>query len=373
MISATDAALDELGRRHVVQADVAPGASLAVGLRRGDGWHFLLGAAGSLGRGRSEPVTAETPFDLASITKPFFACTVARLEAAGRLRLEATLAELLPEARGSAARDATLDLLLAHRAGLDAHRPLFAPLVARRPFDRRRALAEAAAAVRPECRAQRPANGFAAVYSDLGYLLAGEAVSTALATPLSELFRAEVSEPLGLDVGPAARWLRRMPQFVRKVAHTENVPWRGGVLRGTVHDENAWAFSGHGMAGHAGLFGTARDVARFGAALLDALQGRSAWLGSAPMERLVRARDQASLRAGFDGVSGTTSAAGTRMGPRTFGHLGFTGTSLWCDPALGIVTVILTNRVNPSRAHVAIRAARPMLQDLLVARGEALG
>jgi CubicO group peptidase (beta-lactamase class C family) len=133
-----------------------------------------------------------------------------------------------------------------------------------------------------------------------------------------------------------------------------------------VHDENAWALSGLGLSGHAGLFGTASSVARFGAAMLDALAGRdSSWLDLGTVTPLVEPRAGGTLRAGFDGRSAEGSSAGTAFGPRAFGHLGFTGTSLWCDPDTDIVAVILTNRVNPTRDNVAIRAARPALNDAL--------
>lgn len=363
----TDPVLDETAG-VLVGAGVAPAASVAVARRAGPGWELLLGAAGTLGRGNPSAARPGTLFDLASVTKPFFAATVARLVQAGALGLRTPLCELLPEVASTANAACPLELLLAHRAGLEAHRPLFAPLLAARPIERRRALQIAADARRAECTGSYPAEGFAPLYSDLGYLLAGEAVSRALGRRLGKLFREQVAEPLGLDVGPASGMLSRLPGFTRLVAETENVPWRGGVLRGVVHDENAWALWGHGMAGHAGLFGTAAEVARFGCAVLDSLAGRSSWLTPEALAPLVRERQGGSLRAGFDGLSGPSTAAGTRCGPHTFGHLGFTGTSIWCDPDNQIVTVLLTNRVNPTREHIGIRAARPLVQDRLMDR-----
>jgi CubicO group peptidase (beta-lactamase class C family) len=183
----------------------------------------------------------------------------------------------------------------------------------------------------------------------------------------------EVSKPLGLDIGAAAWWLRRDSSFVARVAPTEVVAFRGGEIVGKVHDENAWALSGLGISGHAGLFGTARAVLKFGACVLDALTGhRDDWLGASDVEPLVRVRPGGTLRAGFDGRASTGSAAGSRFGPRTFGHLGFTGTSLWCDPDEALVAVILTNRVNPTRSNVAIRAVRPELGDALFEAGQLL-
>jgi CubicO group peptidase (beta-lactamase class C family) len=106
-------------------------------------------------------------------------------------------------------------------------------------------------------------------------------------------------------------------------------------------------------------------VLGFGAALLAALAGRSDWLTRRSLESLVRPRPGGTLRAGFDGKSASASSAGSWPGGQTFGHLGFTGTSLWCDPEAGIATVLLTNRVHPTRDNPRIRAARPVVHDAL--------
>jgi CubicO group peptidase (beta-lactamase class C family) len=141
-------------------------------------------------------------------------------------------------------------------------------------------------------------------------------------------------------------------------APTETVAWRGGEVVGAVHDENAWAISGAGGSGHAGIFGTVGAVLAFGGAVLDRIDAPElAWL--------VRPRPGGTLCAGFDGKSPQGSSAGERMGPRSVGHLGFTGTSLWIDPDAGVVVALLTNRVCPTRDNVAIRAARPWAHDAL--------
>jgi CubicO group peptidase (beta-lactamase class C family) len=152
---------------------------------------------------------------------------------------------------------------------------------------------------------------------------------------------------------------------MRDVVPTEVTLARGGALRGVVHDDNAWALSGHGSSGHAGLFGTVEAVLRFGAELLKVLEGQSEWLDQSALWSLVKPRPGGTLRAGFDGKSEGASSAGSLAGPQTFGHLGFTGTSLWCDPGAGIVTVLLTNRVCPTRDNPRIRAARPLVHDAL--------
>lgn len=365
-----DPALSQILRRLVVDAGVAPGATLALAERGSGSWRYRVGAAGFLDRARRRVVHPDTPFDLASVTKPFFAVALARIVARGRLRWSDPLGRLLPEAAGTASAEVPLELLLAHRSGLEAHRPLFAPLVAGTPFCRAAALAEASRARRPDARGPLPAAGHAPLYSDLGYLLLGAAVERALGLPLDQVIGEEVAEPVGADVGSARQQLARCPEFPTRVAPTELVPWRGGVVAGVVHDENAWALAGHGAAGHAGLFGTAEAVARFGARVVDALAGRAeGFLGAETARTLVRARPGSTLRCGFDGISGADSSAGSAMGPNTFGHLGFTGTSLWCDPDAEIVTVLLTNRVHPTREHVEIRRARPRVQDALLGLG----
>jgi len=151
------------------------------------------------------------------------------------------------------------------------------------------------------------------------------------------------------------------------------VPWRGGLVRGAVHDENAWAIVGDSAAGHAGLFSDALSVAQLGAAILDALAGRRPdWLGPNDIAPMIRPRPGGSLLAGFDSKSGETPSSGARFGARTFGHLGFTGTSLWIDPDSELAGVLLTNRVHPTRDHIAIRKARPAVYNALfeaMARG----
>ncbi|HVR20901.1 MAG TPA: serine hydrolase, partial [Polyangiaceae bacterium] len=272
----------------------------------------------------------------------------------------------LPELSDTPSARVPVIALLAHRAGLEAHRPLFSPLVAGKPVERPRFLAEAAAARREACSGDIPRDGFPPLYSDLGYLLVGAALERATNTPLDTLVEREVSAPLGLDARSARIWLKTSSDFAERVLPTETVAFRGGEVRGVTHDENAWAWAGHGIAGHAGLFGTAEAVARFGAAVLDALAGRlDSFLTASEIAPHVAERPGGSLRAGFDGKSGATSAAGTIASHSTFGHLGFTGTSLWCDPTTERVTVLLSNRVCPTRDNLAIRALRPEVHDLL--------
>ncbi len=348
----------------------APGAVVAAALGRGGSFSFGAGAAGRLvPAGDAPAVHLGTPFDLASLTKPVTALTAARLARAGLLSWGERLGDLLPDLAGSASAGVTLELLAAHRAGLEGHGALFGPLLLGEPIDRKVALRQAANGRRAECVGDAPAEGFPPIYSDLGYLLLGEAIATRVGDDLDRVMEREVLAPLGLRLG-SARWFRGREgaAFDDEVAPTEIAPWRGGLVRGEVHDENAWALAGDAAAGHAGLFGDAPSVARLGAGILDALRGRrDAWLAPADLSILLRTRPGGSLLAGFDARSGEAPSSGSRFGPRTFGHLGFTGTSVWIDPDQELCGVLLTNRVHPTRATDAIKRARPAVYDALAA------
>lgn len=348
----------------------APCACVAGALFRGGAWVFGVGAAGRLWPGSDAPTaTASTVFDLASVTKPLTALTMARLAREGRVRREEALEDVCPAIAGTRSARVPLDLFAAHRAGLDGHRPLYAPLTEGREVDRGVALRVAADARREGdvCAGEPPIEGFPPVYSDLGYLLLGEALAARGGDDLDRVVHREVTGPLDLSIFSARMWRDRDSTFDDRVAPTEVVPWRGGVVRGAVHDENAWAITRDRSAGHAGLFGDALSVARLGVAILEALRGSSKWLSAGDMEPLVRRRAGGSLLAGFDSRSGDAPSSGSRFGPRTFGHLGFTGTSLWIDPDASLVGVLLTNRVHPTRASVAIRSARPAAYDAIAA------
>jgi CubicO group peptidase (beta-lactamase class C family) len=357
--------LDQLARTEIVLPGVARDVALAAARFRGGAW---IGGIGAQSSSLRETCETELIFDLASVSKPFLAATFARLVARDMIQPETAVSELVPESVGTASANATLETLLSHRAGLDGHRALYAPLAGRRAMQRSQALTIAAGARRKDAVGPIPKRGFPPVYSDLGYVLAGEALARAAGLDLDELVFREICVPLGICVGSARKWLKAGAGFLDRVAPTEHVAFRGGMLRGTVHDENAWALAGHGLAGQAGLFGTVKGVLRFGMALLDALSERStSWLSRASIELLLAARPGGTLRLGFDTKSAADSAAGASASARTFGHLGFTGTSLWCDPMADAVTVVLTNRVCPSRQNLAIRKSRPIVHEALFA------
>ncbi len=342
-----------------VQAGVAPKVAVAFSTATG-----VDAAAGD----------ADAFFDLASITKSF--CAVACIHAG--LPLATPVAEVLPALSQSPVAQTPLLWLLSHRAGLVDHVPLFLPFLedARATARPRAGLlprGEARLMVASRLRADRgepdSVFGFPPIYSDLGYFLAGEMLASYTGMPdAGAAIRATLLEPLGLaDVLGTAGELR-LDERLPRVVPTEFVPWRGGDVHGRVHDENAFVLEGWGGAGHAGLFGTAPALASFGRLLLEAAGDRGP-LAHRNFKELLTVRPGGTLLAGFDGKSTEGSSAGLLAGPNTFGHLGFTGTSLWIDPDLGVATVFLTNRVSPTRASTHIRRARPIVHDLLFTRG----
>lgn len=332
---------------RAIASRVTPGASLAVSWREGESWQHHREARGRLAWDAPAPVTPSTVYDLASLTKPFTAWAAARLADRGELDLHAPIADTLGFTARTPVGACTLDDLLSHRAGLAAWRPLYAdtnPALAGAPATRAAMLQ--AVAAEPAGPTER------AVYSDLGYILAGELLAARFGGLIAALEEAGV---LGtLRFGPDPR---------QACAPTERCAWRGRVLRGEVHDENAFALGG--VAGHAGLFGSAVALCERGVAALDARRD-----GDPVVAAMLRERAGGTHRLGWDSRSPQGSSAGSRMGPRTFGHLGFTGTSLWCDPDADVVVALLTNRVHPTRDGDGIRALRPAVHDAV---REALG
>jgi CubicO group peptidase (beta-lactamase class C family) len=334
-------------------------AAAVVGLNCEKLWE---GAVGRVSRDpAATPATLDTVFDLASLTKPLATALALMLFAArGRVTLETVLGEILreewlpPDKRGL-----TLGGLLAHQGGLPAWRPFYQQLLAAPPKARPGLAIRLAAAAPLEY-----APGTRTLYSDLGYLLLQAAVENLAGEDLDSFCRREIYRPLGLEV-LGFRSLSRAGGASLSFAATEAglIPGRAGS--GEVHDENAWAAGG--VAGHAGLFGTAGEVFRLLAALFQAYQGNGS--GPFPPEwarRFLTPLPGGGRTPGFDtpGADPARRSPGRYFSPRSVGHLGFTGVSFWLDLDMGPVVVLLTNRVHLGRDDKAkIQAFRPRFHD----------
>jgi CubicO group peptidase (beta-lactamase class C family) len=265
----------------------------------------------------------------------------------------------------------TLRQLTTHTGGFKAWHPLHETLSPASPEDPGSA-AEARRAQAALCILAQPLAyppGTQVRYSDLGFILLGCLLERRYGQPLSTLFLDKVARPLGLapiayrPLGGSSP----LPDRPDAYAATEACGWRGRVLVGEVDDENAWALGG--VAGHAGLFATAKAVWQFAQALLDTAVGRRSWL---PPELLLQSWQRqpspaGSTRAiGWDTPSAVGSTAGDYFSPRSIGHLGFTGTSLWIDPDHDVIVVLCTNRVHPSREATGIQRLRPEVHNLVM-------
>ena len=349
-----------------VEGGVFPGAVLLVRLRGRIAFHQAFGSAALIPV--KEPARLETIYDLASLTKPLATTTaVLCLIQDGRLNVEDPLQRHVEELKGSAIGEATIYHLLTHSAGLPAWRPLYEQIAGTdrcTPGARGGPQAEqtALALIKQESLATPP--GARSLYSDLGFILLGILVERVSGSTLAAYCRERVFAPMGaalLFLGPRGV----SSPDTTLVAPTEDDPWRGRLLRAEVHDENAYALGG--VAGHAGLFGTATAVSAVVGHWLDSYVGRSRVLPSDLVKRFTARQEGiagSSWALGWDTPS-APSSSGSRFAPSSFGHLGYAGTSIWVDPTIEMEVVLLSNRVHPTRRNDAIKQFRPLIHDTI--------
>jgi CubicO group peptidase (beta-lactamase class C family) len=327
----------------------APGGVLAVG-RYGRLVH--LKGYGTTDWAPGAPRTdATTLYDLASLTKVVATTTAAMLlEQEGRLDLNLPVRAYVPEFDAPGKAAITVRMLLTHSGGLESYAPLY-----------RQHRGRAAYLAQINARPLRSAPGAQTIYSDWDMVLLQAVIERITARPLDAYVTERVFRPLGMadtrfTPDTADRALRR------RIAPTAIDHQRGGLLWGTVHDGNAWAIGG--VSGHAGLFSSARDLATFAQLLLDG--------GSHAGVRLLRPQTIARWTTVQGGRSGRAlgwdtptpaSTAGQYFSPRSFGHTGFTGTSLWVDPERGLFVVLLLNRVHSRGESATIGALRRRVND----------
>lgn len=336
---------------------VFPGAVLLVAREEDILMHAAWGVTDFASQ---RPVTRETVFDLASLTKPLATTpAVMRLVQDGGLELDTPMGAVLPVMKTTEKAGVTVRQLLSHSSGWPAWQPYFERLRDLPPDERRPRLARYLA---DEALVAAP--GTVALYSDLDFIALGLMVETCSGMRLDRFVGQAVYQPLGIDdlfFNP----LDERPAD-RIYAATEACAWRGRVLCGAVHDDNAYTING--VAGHAGLFGTARavfDLLRF---LLRAYRGeqKGVVLASPILQTFWKVRPGSDWVLGFDTPSARGSSAGRYFSANSVGHLGFTGTSFWLDIDRGIIVILLSNRVHPLRTNEKIRTFRPRIHDAIM-------
>jgi len=337
--------------KNAVQDSIFPGAVLLIAR---SGLIVMHEAFGKMGYDEfNHPMPLNAIFDMASVTKCATTTTACMLlYERGLLDLDMPVQKYLPEFVGANKERITIRHLLTHSSGLMAHRRYF--LDYHTP-------GEIIKTILNEPLENLP--GTKTVYSDLGIILMGKIIEKLSGQPLDVFCREQIFNPLKMNetgYNPPAPFLARIPP-------TEFDSWRGRMVHGQVHDENA--FSLGGVSGHAGLFSTARDLAIF----LNMLLNSGAYEGGRFLKpatiALFTARQNvvagSSRALGWDTADGTNSA-GHFMSARAFGHTGFTGTSVWTDPEKNMFVVLLSNRVHPTRNNQKLLAFRAKLHDAVM-------
>ncbi len=280
--------------------------------------------------GADGPVTPDSFFDLASLTKLATTAVVLGLVRERVITLETPFREFIPDFRGGRKDDVTLRHVLTHTAGLQWWLPLWRDVTS---------LEEAVWRAAQESLAQDLGTF---KYSDLGYIMLTQALANVDGKPFADVVRTRVLEPVEAQYaayGPRPR--------DASVATERDGEWRNKRLRGEVHDENAFAMGG--VAGHAGLFGTAADVAAIARVYRD-----GAVIGNelADLARTEQAKgDNVRRGLGLALRAPKDAMVGRFMGTDTYGHTGFTGTSVWIDPATDLTVILMTNRVYYGRQN----------------------
>jgi CubicO group peptidase (beta-lactamase class C family) len=371
-----------MATHHVIQTalqsavddGVFPGAQLAVRLRGELQCVVVAGRLSSEPPGL--PVEPSTIYDLASLTKPLATVTsILLLTQCAKVTLGDSVQEVLAELEGAPIGQATVRELLTHRSGLPGWRPFYKQLDARGmvlglPAGDQSAKQHVLKMIRDEPLIY--ARGERSVYSDLGFMLLGFLVERLSGMALELWCEEAIVRPLQADPmmfrpmgGRAQPDVGRPIVDVSRIAPSEQDEWRNRLLRGEVHDENAAAMGG--VAGHAGLFGTAESVLAVSGAWLRGYYGRESIL-EGELVRQFTTRQESAVRSswalGWDTPS-APSSSGSSFSERSFGHLGYTGTSLWIDPLCELEVVLLSNRVHPSRRNEKIKVFRPSIHDLV--------
>ena len=355
MIQPAGSAHGQLPATHsIVESSIGHVCTCATIHVRRKGTVVYQAAFGNLMPG-GQAADADAIFDLASLTKIAVATALLALHDRRSFALDDPIVAVLPDFAGRDARRArvTFRHLLTHTSGLP-------------PSVNARAEVDAAAVVQRICATPLTNTpGERVVYSDCGFILIGEAVARLSGMPLPFALQSIVFDPLSIST------CGYQPQgaVLERSVCTERDEWRGKLLRGEVHDETCWSMGG--IAGHAGLFGTAADAARLAELYREAGQseGRRVLLRPTAVAAVREQARSSDERRGLAWAlkSGDARPWGECLSSSSYGHTGYTGTSMFVDPRRGLTIVLLTNRVHISREPGPIAALRAAVHDAVMA------
>ena len=307
----------------------------------------------------STVVNSRTLFDLASLTKPLATLpALLHLMASHSLKWETSLADVFGSSLPPEKTKITFQQLVTHSAGFPSHRNYYIDLIKQPEQMRKKQLLQA---ILEESLEYQP--GKQQLYSDLDFMLLGFLIEKKSAVDLKSYVEDRLYKPLGLKND----LFFPSPSSHHSAVETEKCPWSGKMLSGQVHDDNCRAMGS--VAGHAGLFGTLIGVLRAGEWLLTQYLNKNKsglCQGVDLRQELVKDGKNRCWPLGFDRPAETGSSSGRYLSSSAFGHLGFTGTSLWIDPEQQLVIVLLSNRVHPSRENTKIRQFRPLIHDCVL-------
>lgn len=324
---------------------------------------------------RSSPMELGTIFDLASLTKPMATATALMLLVKEKkLRLDDLVTRVIPMYGVFGKQLTTFRQLLNHTSGLPAWKPYFEEIMQQEKGGRINFMASRAAKnwVYQEIHREKPiaAPGSQALYSDLGYILLGEVVEALTGNTLDRFCHDRIFKPLQLRATGFVDLTQLRTHRIRPVesmiAPTEDCPWRKKILCGEVHDDNAYAMGG--VAGHAGLFASARDVHAFLLRMNRCLYGNDEFLPRDLLQEFFKPSESPGrgFALGWDTPSAEHSASGRLFSARSIGHLGYTGCSFWWDLEKNCHVILLTNRVHPTRNNEKIKEFRPLIHDQIM-------
>ncbi len=322
------------------------------------------------------PMETDTIFDLASLTKCIATTTAIMLLVKERkIRLDDKVTRFVPNFGVFNKIHVSFRYLLAHCSGLAAWQPYYEEIIKGEKVGGLKYVASRAAEsfVIERVHREKPLApaGTQVLYSDLGFIVLSEIVEQISGRSLDRFCQERIFQPLGLEstffVDLTQLLARRFQPDLKKVAPTENCPWRKKIICGEVHDDNAYAMGG--VAGHAGLFSSARDIHRYLTRLRLCYDGNDSFLPAELVKEFFRRDESVSgstYTLGWDTPSQANSSSGSQFSPLSVGHLGFTGVSIWWDLEKNCSIILLTNRIHPSRNNDKIRDFRPQIHDLIM-------